>query len=159
MPNITSESLPKNQLKLTFTITSQDAQPYLEEAAKRISTQSQVDGFRPGHAPYEIVKTRFGEMKILEEALEPIIRAFYVKEISAQNIETVGSPHIEVSKLVPGNDIVFSTTTTLMPTVKSLADIRKLVVSPRSPQVEEKEISLALRDLQRMKTSEVRAPQ
>ena len=86
MPNITSESLPKNQLKLTFTITSQDAQPYLEEAAKRISTQSQVDGFRPGHAPYEIVKTRFGEMKILEEALEPIIRAFYVKEISAQNI-------------------------------------------------------------------------
>jgi trigger factor len=159
MPNITSESLPKNQLKLTFTITSQDAQPYLEEAAKRISTQSQVDGFRPGHAPYEIVKTRFGEMKILEEALEPIIRAFYVKEISAQNIETVGSPHIEVSKLAPGNDIVFSTTTTLMPTVKSLADIRKLVVSPRSPQVEEKEISLALRDLQRMKTSEVRAPQ
>jgi trigger factor len=159
MPNITNETLPKNQLKLTFTVTVLEAKPYLEEAAKRISTQSPIDGFRPGHAPYDVVKTRAGEMKIFEEALESIVRSSFIKAVLAQNIETVGSPHIEVTKLAPDNDIVFSTTVTLMPAVKELADARKLSVPAREVKAEDREISLALRDLQRMRTAEVRAPQ
>lgn len=159
MPNITNESLPKNQLKLTFTVTALESKPYLEEAAKRISTQSPLDGFRPGHAPYDVVKARVGEMKILEEALESIVRSSFVEAILTQNIETVGSPHIEVSKLAPENDIVFSTTVTLMPTVKSLPDINKLTVAIHEAKVEDREISLALRDLQRTRTTEIRATQ
>ncbi|MCR4313861.1 MAG: trigger factor family protein [Candidatus Uhrbacteria bacterium] len=74
MPNVQKEILPKNGLKLTFTLTQDEAQPYLEEAAKRISEQTSIPGFRPGHASFDIVKQRVGEMKILEEALESIVR-------------------------------------------------------------------------------------
>ncbi len=159
MPNIKNEPLEKNQLKLTFTLTQQEVRPLMEEAAKRISNQTQIPGFRQGHADYEVVKNRVGEMKILEEALESIVRASFVEAVLAQNLETVGSPHIEVAKLAPDNDIIFSTTVTLMPAVKVLADARKLSVPAREAKVEDREVALALRDLQRMRTSEVRAPQ
>lgn len=157
MPNVQKESLPKNGLKLTFTLTQDDALPYLEEAAKRLSEQTSIPGFRPGHASFEIVKQRLGEMKILEEALESIIRKSFISAILEDNIDTVGSPKIDVVKLAPGNDIVFTAEVVLMPRAKSLPDLEKLSVKAQTPTVEDKEIDLALRDLQRMQTSEVRA--
>lgn len=157
MPNVQKEALPKNGLKLTFTLTQDEAEPYLEEAAKRLSEQTSIPGFRPGHASLEIVKQRVGEMKILEEALESIVRKSFISTILEENIDTVGSPKVDVVKLAPGNDIVFTTEVILMPHAKSLPDFDKLSVKAQTPTVEDKEIDLALRDLQRMQTSEVRA--
>ena len=157
MPNVEKELLEKNVIKLTFTITQEEAQPYFEEAAKRISQQTSIPGFRPGHADYAVVKQRVGEMKIMEEALESLVRKSFVETILAENIDTVGSPKVDVIKLAPGNDVVFTAEVTLMPKTKSLADIKKLSVKAQTAKVEEKEIDLALRDLQRMRTTEVRA--
>jgi trigger factor len=157
MPTIQKEPLPKNGLKLTFTLTQEDVQPYLEEAAKRISQQSSIPGFRPGHAGFDIVKQRVGEMKILEEALESIIRKSFVSAILEEQLDTVGSPKVEVLKLAPGNDIVFTTEVILMPRAKNLPELTKLSVKAQIPVVQDKEIDLALHDLQRMRTSEIRA--
>ena len=157
MPSIQKEPLPKNGLKLTFTLTQDETQPYLEEAAKRISEQTSIPGFRPGHAGFDVVKQRVGEMKILEEALESIVRKSFISAILEDNIDTVGSPKIDVVKLAPGNDIVFTAEVTLMPRAKSLPDVTKLSVKAQNPIVEEKEIDLAIHDVQRMQTSEVRA--
>lgn len=158
MPSIQKESLPKNQLKLTFTLTQDEVRPYLEEAVVRLSKQTSIPGFRPGHAGYEIIKQRLGEMKILEEAVEPIVRKSFVAAILEDQLDTVGSPKIDVVKLAPGNDIVFTAEVTLMPRATSLPDLARLSVRARIPTVEEREVDLALRDLQRMRTSEVRAP-
>lgn len=157
MPNVQKEALPKNGLKITFTLTQDEVQPYLEEAAKRISEQTSIPGFRPGHASFDIVKQRVGEMKILEEALESIVRKSFISTILEDNIDTVGSPKVDVVKLAPGNDIVFTAEVVLMPRTKSLPDIEKLSVKAQNPNVDEKEIDMAVRDLQRMQTSEVRA--
>ncbi|MBI4592202.1 trigger factor [Candidatus Uhrbacteria bacterium] len=157
MPTTQKEILPKNGLKLTFTLTQDDALPYLEEAAKRLSEQTSIPGFRPGHASFDVVKQRLGEMKILEEALESIVRKSFISAILEENIDTVGSPKVDVVKLAPGNDIVFTAEVTLMPRAKSLPDLSKISVAAQKPIVEDKEVDLALRDLQRMQTSEVRA--
>jgi len=156
MPDVQRENLPQNKLKLTFTVTQEEARPYLEEAAKRISENTSIPGFRPGHAEYDVVKQRVGEMKILEEALESIVRKSFVETILKEDLDTVGSPDVDVIKLVPGNDIVFTAELTIMPKAKSLPDITKLSVKAQKPSVEQKEVDLALKDVQRMRTAEVR---
>ena len=78
-------------------------------------------------------------MKILEEALESIVRKSFVSMILEENIETVGSPKIDVVKLAPGNDIVFAAEVTIMPRAKSLPDLERLSVKAQSPSVEDKE--------------------
>jgi len=151
------EEQPKNIVKLTFTVTQAEAEPYLHEAATRLSETTSIPGFRPGKAGYDIVKQRFGAMKILEEALEPIIRKSFVEAVLAHQIETVGSPKINVEKMAPENDLVFTVEVTRMPRTKELADYTKLSVESKPIHIEEKEIDLALRDIQRMQTTEVRA--
>src|SRR3989338_3347939 len=157
MPNIHIEELPKNLMKLTFIVTQEEAEPYLQEAAVRLSETTSIPGFRPGKAGYDIVKQRFGAMKILEEALEQIIRKSFVEAVLAHNIETVGSPKINVEKMAPENDLVFTTEVTRMPRTKELADYTKLSIESKPIDIEDKEIDLALRDIQRMQTTEVRA--
>ncbi len=157
MSDVQIENLEKNQIKLTFTVTADEAQPYLEEAATRLSEDSSIPGFRPGKASYDVIKQRFGEMKIHEEALEAIVRKSFVEAVLANDIETVGSPKIDVQTLAPGNDIVFTAEITRMPQITKLVDYKNHTVKAKEAKAEEKDIDLALRDLQRMQTKEVRA--
>ncbi len=157
MSDVQIEQKEKNTIKLTITITVNEAQPYLEEASNRLASGSAIPGFRPGKAPYDIVKSRFGEMKIYEEALETIVRKSYVEAILANNLETVGSPKIDVVKLAPENDIVFTAEVSKMPQTTSIADYEKLEVKANDASVTDNDIELALNDLRRMQTKEVRA--
>jgi trigger factor len=157
MPNISIEDLEKNKKKIKFVVTQEEAKPYLEEAAERISKQKEIPGFRPGKAGYEVIVQQVGEMAVLEEALESIIRKSYMEALLANDLDPVGSPNVDVSKLAPENDIEFTAEITLMPAVKELADYTKLEVTSKKVAIENKDIDLALRDLQRMQTKEVRA--
>ncbi|MCX6714271.1 MAG: trigger factor [Candidatus Uhrbacteria bacterium] len=157
MPNIQIDEQEKGHVKLTFTVSVEEQQPFLEAAAEHISEHSTIPGFRPGKAGYEIVKQRVGEAKIMEEALEKIVRAYFVEAILKNEIDTVGSPKIEVEKMAAGNELIFTAEVTRMPSVKELADFKKLSVQGKVPEVADHDVELALKDLTRMQTKEVRA--
>ena len=157
MPNVTLEEKEKNAVKLTFTVSVEEQQPFLEMAAEHISEHSTIPGFRPGKAGYDIVKQRVGEGKIMEEALEKMVRKFYIDAILSHEIDSVGSPKIDVEKMAPGNELVFTAEITRMPRVIELADWKKLSVQAKVPTVTDEEVDLALKDLTRMQTKEVRA--
>ena len=157
MSHIHIEDLPKKQQKLTITVSKEEMQPFIQEAVTAISTQTQIPGFRPGKADYEAVKRNVGEMKILEQALEPIVRRYYVQALLENKIETVGSPKIDIEKMAPGNDLVFTAEVTLLPSVTTLADYTTLSVEEKKVEVTEKELDRALKDLQRYQTKEIRS--
>lgn len=157
MPTVQLEQLPKNSLKIRVTVPHADVVPFLEEAANRISEETTIEGFRPGKAGFEVVKARVGEQKIYEEALEAIVRKTFVDAVVSNEVETVGSPKIDVEKLAPGNDIVYTAEVALMPKVTKLADWHTLTVEKKPHDVTDKDLDLALTDLRRMQTKEVRA--
>ncbi len=152
----TIEILPKNSVKITVTVPHDDVLPHLDDAATRISEQTSIPGFRPGRAGYDVVKARVGDMKIYEEALETIVRKSYVDALTVHDIETVGSPKIDMVKLAPGNDIIFTAEVALMPKVTKLADWHTLTAAKQSREVTDEDIATALKDLQRMQTKEIR---
>ncbi len=154
---ITQESISKTQVKLTIELTPEEVVPYLEESASHISESVSVPGFRKGKATLEAVTNNVGEMRVLEEAIELIIRGTLPDAVKQEGIDTVGSPSVDVEKTVPGNSFVYSATLTLMPQVKKLADYEKLSVKAKSTDATEENIEKALKDLTRMQTKEVRA--
>jgi len=90
MSIINIEQLPKNQVKFTITVPLDEMRPFLEEAATHLSEHSSIPGFRPGKAGYDVVKQRFGEMKIYEEALERIETT--LKQSDLQKLTLSNSP-------------------------------------------------------------------
>ncbi|MBU1034653.1 trigger factor family protein, partial [Patescibacteria group bacterium] len=100
-------NLPKSQVEIKFEVKSEEIQPYLEQAAVDLQNSKPLPGFRPGKAPYEMVKKEVGDMKLYELALERIVRAKYVHTVLENSIETLGSPSISVEQMIPGQDLKF----------------------------------------------------
>lgn len=155
--NVISESISKTQLKLTITLSPDEVRPYLEKAAKHISEHVELPGFRKGKATYEAVANNVGEMRVLEEAIEPMVRTTLVEAVKQEGVASVGMPSVDVEKMVPGNEFVFSATLSLMPEVKKLAVYKKLSVDAKPTKASDKDVTKALKDLTRMQTKEVRA--
>ncbi|MBU1349014.1 trigger factor [Patescibacteria group bacterium] len=154
-PTITR--LPGARVELTFVVTPDEARPYLEQAAIDLQTNKPIQGFRPGKAPYEEVAKAFGEMRVYETALERIVRARYVKTVLDEGIETIGSPAISVGTLVPGQDIAFTVTAPIMPTVLTLAPYDAPIVTRTVRPVKDTDVDTVLEDLRKMRRQEVAA--
>jgi trigger factor len=157
MSNISIEKGEKNTVKIVVTVPHTEVEPYLQEAALKLSQETKIDGFRPGKAGYDVIKQRVGEMKLYETALDIIVRKTYLEAITDNNLEPVGSPKVDVVKLAPENDIEFSLEISQMPKVEELADYKAIKIKKDKVEVEDKEVELTLNNLKRMQTKEVRA--
>lgn len=146
--------LPKSRVELKFSVSPEEAKPYIEKAVAEISEQKPLKGFRPGKAGYDDVKAAYGEMLIWETALEKIVRANYVKAILDHDINTVGSPEISVEKLIPGQSIEFTAKADVMPVVTNLLDYSKPLVTRKKHAVTDADVTGALEDLRKMRRAE-----
>jgi trigger factor len=152
----TTKKLPKGMVEIACEAGLEDIRKDLDRAAAEISKEKPIQGYRPGKAPYDVVKQRFGEMAIYEAALPDVVRRVYVKAVVDGNIRTFGEPQINVTRLAPGNPISFTASVAVVPAITSLADFRKLKVVSKPKAVEEKSVDEALGELRKMQTKEVR---
>lgn len=156
MPYIVEKS-EKNKVKLTVTVPKEAVDAGMRHAATEMSKQSTIPGFRPGHASYETMVQRVGEMKLLEAATEELIKAAFVEAMIDEDLQTVGQPYFNMVKMAPGNEMVFTAEMSLMPEVKKLADYKNLSIKALSTMPSAETIQQAKTDLARMKMKETRA--
>lgn len=148
-------NIPGSKVEIKFTVTAEEAKPYLDEAVKEISLATSIPGFRPGKAPYaEVVKAVGGEMKVWQAALEKIVRASYVRTVLEQKLETVGSPEVAVDQLIPGQELKFTCTSAVMPKMNKMEQPEKPFVEIKARAVEEKDVEKALEELRKMRRQE-----
>jgi len=151
----TIKKLDKGQVELSFSLSTEEIAKDLENAAIRLSEERPLDGFRPGKAPFEMIKSRFGEMALYEAALPAIVRKNYVKTVEENDLHVYGEPSINVTALAPGNPVAFVATVAVVPSVTKLADHKKVKVESKAPTVPPENIEGALKELSRMQTVEV----
>jgi trigger factor len=147
--------LPKSTAELTIEVSSEELKPYLAKAAADLSKQMKIPGFRPGHAPYDLVKKQAGEMKIYEAALEPAVAKTYAKAVIEQKLPVIGQPKITVSKLAPGNALVYKAVVSLLPAVQ-VGKYRGLKISRREVKMDGQEVKKTLLELQKALAKEKR---
>ena len=150
---VTLEHLPKSSVALTIELSPDEVRPHLERAANRLSERKPVPGFRPGKAPYEIMRKTVGDDMIFHEALEPIVRATLPQAIQEQKLLTVGSPNVEIIKLAPGNPLIYKATLGLLPKV-TLGDYKSLMVERKPGEVTDEEVDKLVSELQASRATE-----
>ncbi len=141
--NIQEETLPQSQVSLTIERPNEDLQPFLEQAATRLSAKSPLAGFRPGKAPYEVSKSRFGEEALYQEALQDVIMTSLSEAIKEQAIAFIGQPQIDIETYTASQPLKFKAILTLMPTVK-VGDWQNLKVEKKIASITEDELMKAI---------------
>lgn len=115
---VTTERLPKSQVALSIELEPQQVQKGLEKAARKLSQQFRIPGFRPGKAPRQIVENYFGRARLLEEATDDLIQKSFPEALKQENILPVGRPQLESVEQEPFR---YRVTVPVEPTVE-LAD-------------------------------------
>jgi trigger factor len=119
-----------------------------------MSQKSKIEGFRPGKASYDVVKGRFGEIAILEEALPELVRKQLVGIITKDGLETIGEPSINVEKAAPGNEVVFTAKVAILPKIRKMADLGKIRIEPKETAISDEEVERVVQELRKMQSTE-----
>lgn len=150
---ITKKELAKNQVELAIEVSLEEMKPHLEKAAAKMSLNAKLPGFRPGKAPYELVKNKFGEMAIYQEALDLIVSDSFYKAIVREKIESIGQPDIKIEKIAPGNPLVYTAVVALLPKV-TLGAWQTLEIKKNKAVATDEDINKTLEQLQNLQVKE-----
>ncbi|MEI6659872.1 MAG: trigger factor [bacterium] len=115
---ITINKLAKSQIEIIGSMEVSEFAKYEDKAIQRLGDRLEVDGFRKGKAPVEVVKKQVTDMMILEEMAEMALYDAYPKIIVDNKIDAIGRPQIAITKIARGSDLEFKIHTAVLPEVK-----------------------------------------
>ena len=98
---------------------------FRKDAVQKLSDKTAIPGFRKGHIPEQILVNKIGETAILEEVAEQALSHAYQQIMRDHKIDSIGQPHISITKLAPKNPIGFTIRTAVYPTI-TLPDYREI---------------------------------
>lgn len=153
--NIIKKDLGKSQIELTVELTVEEFKPYILRGAEKVSSEVKIEGFRPGKAPYEVLKNKIGEMTILEESARIAIDKTLDKVIKENVVgQIVGQPQVNITKLAPDNPMEYKMVISLLPEVK-LGSYKGLKIKQAPAEVKDEEVEKLISELREMRASEV----
>jgi len=144
------KKLPKSTVEISVEVSVPELKPYLNKAAVKISQNAKIEGFRPGKAPYNIVVQKFGEMAILQEAIDAIIFDTYYQAVKENNLITIGQPQIDLEKVAPDNPFIYKATAAVLPKV-TVGDLSKIKLKREPIAVDDKQVEKVIDEIRRMR--------
>ena len=141
--NITTESLENRQMRLIIELDEKETQQAMQRAARNISRQVNIPGFRKGKAPYDLILQRFGEDTVRKEAAEAVLEEVYDKALEQERIEPYAPAALEKADLDP---IAFTFTIPLRPVIE-LGDYRDYRLKYKQAKVNKSQVEEALEDI------------
>lgn len=117
--------LPKSEIEIEGELDADIFESYFGSALKKVGENIEIDGFRKGKVPENILLSNVPEIRILEEMAEMALAEHYPKIIEGEELDVISRPEISITKLARKNPLGFKIKTTLMPEVK-LPDYKKV---------------------------------
>ena len=144
-----------NKKEIIVDVEAEELKKYIEKAAKEISLEKKIPGFRPGKVPFEIIKEQVGYTGIWQKACEIFIQENLQKILKDSKLEPVVPPQVEILSAIPDKVLGFKVEVISKPKVLEL-DYKKIKVNTKeTEEVDEKEIEKVLKDLQFQRRKEI----
>lgn len=152
----TVETLEKSQIKISGELPYEFIEAERSGALKKLGKDIKIDGFRPGHIPEAVLVKHVGEMAVLGEAAERAIQHHYVHIIEAHELDVIGYPKIDITKVAPDNPLGFTATVAVLPAI-TLPDYKTLARDANKNKVEatvsETDVEEQINDILRRKVA------
>lgn len=147
-----------SEIEIDISIDKETIRSKEKEAIKYFSDHANIDGFRKGHIPENIIIKNIGELSILEESVEIAIKDIYPKILEETKINPLTYPKIVITKIAKDTDIECQIKIPVMPEIK-LPDYKTIAKKENSKSekitVEEKEVEDVLNELKKHKGGEI----
>ncbi len=123
--NISINNTGDSEVEITAEIPAEEMKKQYSESLKEAQKDAELDGFRKGKAPLEMVEKQVGQGFLMQKAAEKILQEEYPRILSNEKIEPIGQPQVTITKIAPGSDLGFKIKTATMPEVE-LGDYKEI---------------------------------
>jgi trigger factor len=122
---ININKLPKSEVEIEGEIDAVVFEQYYNKAVKKLGEKVEIDGFRKGKVPENILISKIPEAQILEEMAEMALMEHYPKILEDEKIDAIARPEIAITKIARNNPLGFKIKTAVMPEME-LPDYKKI---------------------------------
>jgi trigger factor len=143
---IETQTREDHQVEIVAELESEELENYKRRAARQIAKQSKIPGFRPGKAPYDVIKRHFGEEAIQQQAIELMVDDVYPKALKEAEIDPSGPGQLE--EIVSVDPPQFKFIVPLAPEVE-LPDYLSMRKDYELPSVSDEDVQKVISNLQR----------
>ena len=150
MNKATINKLPKSKIETLVEIPVEEFEKFMEAALSEFVKELEVEGFRKGMAPRELVARKAGDARILERASKIAIEDSYQKVITENKLEPLGYPEVEIVRLAKGESFEYKFIISVFPEV-ALGDYKEV-----AKQITFKEPEVTDDDIRKLKMEKVR---
>jgi trigger factor len=118
---VSVETLSGLERKMTISVPAEKFEEQVALRLKNLTGRVKIDGFRPGKAPFHLVKQRYSE-SVREEVARDLIQSTLYDGLREQNLIPAGTPNIVPGPLASGQDFSYDAFFEVFPeiTIKEL---------------------------------------
>ena len=117
---------------------------------------ARVAGFRPGHAPRDLLEIHYGK-RAQEELIKGAIPEYYLKALRQEKLAPIAPPEIENVRF-KNHTLSFSAKIDVKPQVKLKGNYRNLKLTRKKIEIEQGRIDRTLENLRESRTKEKTRP-
>ena len=137
------ENLEKNMAKLTIEVSAEEFEKACEKAYQKNKNKINVQGFRKGKAPRNVIEKMYGAAVFYEDAANELIPDAYAEAAKESGLDIVSRPEIDVVQIEKGKDFIFTAEVAVKPEV-TLGAYKGIEVEKAAVEVTEDEINAEL---------------
>ena len=142
------EKLEKNMAKLTIEVSAEEFEAAIEKAYQKNKGKMNIQGFRKGKAPRQMIEKMYGVGVFYEDAANIIIPEAYSKEVAeCKDIEIVSQPEIDVVQIEKGKSFIFTAVVATKPEVE-LGEYKGIQVEVSVPEIKDEDVEAELKKAQ-----------
>ena len=143
---VTIEKEKDNVVKLDITIPAKEAAEAYNNAVKRVAQYVNIDGFRKGKAPRQVVERHVGVDRIKHEAIENLMPKAISDAVTQNDLDIIAQPYITSFNFDLGSDLTVVAKAELRPEV-TLGDYKGLNLKVEDSPVAEDAHDKAIKNL------------
>jgi trigger factor len=143
---IETQARDDQQTKLIAELDAETLDRYMQRAARKISRETRIPGFRPGKAPYDVVRRIHGDQVLQQEAVELMLDEIYPTALQQANINPSGPGKLE--EIVTLDPPTFAFIVPLPPEV-TLGEYIAIRKDYAPEPITDEQVNKSLRSLQR----------
>lgn len=135
----TVKHLSDTKVELTITLGEKELKDAEQVALTKLAKKIKAPGFRQGKVPASVAAKHVDPNALGQQTLDDALSKAVSEAFTAEKIQALERPQVDVKKFVPGSELEFTAETQILPAIK-LGDYKKLTAKKEKVTVTAKDV-------------------